>query len=303
MSITRVILQGCGAETVIFFLSVLSSAVICPALGRYCKDAITVLIALGAACLTGDAIFHLLPHALSQHHDDDAGGTESTHNVLLWRSFLVVCSIYSFYLFHLFFQVMEGGHSHSHTTSPDPLENKGLLEAETKAKREQSATKINKTLIGTILVGEVLHTSCDGIAIGAAFSKSLGDGLSTTLAVLFHEIPHAVGDFAIFVSSGLRFREALGLLCFCYLCSYAGILVGATLSASLNMTPWIFAVIAGMFLYVALAEMVPEMFASITSRSDKKGRVIFLQNLGLLFGFAIMMTLAVFEETIRTSLQ
>lgn len=57
-----VILQGCGAETVIFFLSVLSSAVICPALGRYCKDAITVLIALGAACLTGDAIFHLLPH-------------------------------------------------------------------------------------------------------------------------------------------------------------------------------------------------------------------------------------------------
>lgn len=152
-------------------------------------------------------------------------------------------------------------------------------------------------------MGEVLHTSCDGIAIGAAFSKSSGDGLSTTLAVLFHEIPHAVGDFAIFVSSGLRFREALGLLCFCYLCSYAGILVGATLSASLNMTPWIFAVIAGMFLYVALAEMVPEMFASITSRSDKKWRVIFLQNLGLLLGFAIMITLAVFEETIRTSLQ
>ena len=42
-------------------------------------------------------------------------------------------------------------------------------------------------------MGEVLHTSCDGIAIGAAFSKSSGDGLSTTLAVLFHEIPHAVG--------------------------------------------------------------------------------------------------------------
>ena len=70
----------------------------------------------------------------------------------------------------------------------------------------------------------------------------------------FFQFP--LGDFAIFVSSGLRFREALGLLCFCYLCSYAGILVGATLSASLNMTPWIFAVIAGMFLYVALAEMV-----------------------------------------------
>ncbi|XP_022788954.1 zinc transporter ZIP12-like [Stylophora pistillata] len=300
MSITRAIFQGCGAETVIFFLTVLSSAVIFPAIGKYCDHVITVLVALGAACLTGDAIFHLLPHAL--HHHDDVGTTESNHSVLLWRSFLVLCSIYFFYLFHLFFQVMEGVHAHSHVTLPDPREAKGLLEAETKGKRKQSSAKMNKTLIGMMLLGEVLHTSCDGLAIGAAFSKSAGDGLSTTLAVLFHEVPHAVGTFAIFISSGLCIRRALGLLCFCYLCAYAGVLVGATLSTSPNLTPWIFAVVAGMFLYVALAEMVPEMFTSITSRSDEQRQVIFLQNLGLLIGFAMMMTLAAFEETIRTLL-
>ena len=56
---------------------------------------------------------------------------------------------------------------------------------------------MNKTLIGMMLFGKVLHTSCDGLAIGAAFSKSAGDGLSTTLAVLFHEVPHAVGKEVI----------------------------------------------------------------------------------------------------------
>ena len=44
-----------------------------------------------------------------------------------------------------------------------------------------------------LIFGEILHTSSDGLAIGAAFSNSAADGLSTSLAVLFHEIPHAVG--------------------------------------------------------------------------------------------------------------
>lgn len=44
-----------------------------------------------------------------------------------------------------------------------------------------------------LLLSGALHTIGDGLAIGAAFSKSAGDGLSTSLAVLFHEIPHAVG--------------------------------------------------------------------------------------------------------------
>ena len=54
--------QGCGAQTIVFALAILSSAVVCPALGRFHDHVITVLIALGAACLAGDATFHLLPH-------------------------------------------------------------------------------------------------------------------------------------------------------------------------------------------------------------------------------------------------
>lgn len=66
-------------------------------------------------------------------------------------------------------------------------------ESESKSKSEQPESKTNKVLVGMMLLSNALHTAADGLAVGAAFSKSAGDGLSTSLAVLFHEIPHAVG--------------------------------------------------------------------------------------------------------------
>lgn len=68
-----------------------------------------------------------------------------------------------------------------------------LIQNEAASKPKPAESKSNKALIGMMLLGEVLHTTSDGLAIGAAFSKSAADGLSTSLAVLFHEIPHAVG--------------------------------------------------------------------------------------------------------------
>ena len=75
------------------------------------------------------------------------------------------------------------------------------------------------------------------------------------------------GAFAIFVSSGVSVRNALCLLSTCYLFSYVGVVVGAILGTSLNLTVWIFAVIAGMFLYIALAEMVSGTYNCLQSHS------------------------------------
>ena len=68
-----------------------------------------------------------------------------------------------------------------------------LLQRDTGSKPKLPGSKEKKALIWMIVFGEVLHTATDGLAIGAAFSYSAADGLSTSLAVLFHEIPHAVG--------------------------------------------------------------------------------------------------------------
>lgn len=91
------------------------------------------------------------------------------------------------------FSFFQGGHSHSHATLPESGENMNLIQNEVASKPKPAESKSNKALIGMMLLGEVLHTTSDGLAIGAAFSKSAADGLSTSLAVLFHEIPHAVG--------------------------------------------------------------------------------------------------------------
>ena len=57
-----VICEACGAQTVIFLSSMASSLVICLMPGMYRDHVISMLMALGAACLAGDAIFHLIPH-------------------------------------------------------------------------------------------------------------------------------------------------------------------------------------------------------------------------------------------------
>jgi len=150
-------------------------------------------MALGAACLAGDAIFHLMPHALNPDFHHEHGGNTPDGQVVLWRSLLIVCSVYLFYLFHLFFHSMEGGHSHSHVISPENCDNLQLMEHDTESKHKQPAPKNNKAVILMMTLGELLHTASDGLAIGAAFSYSAADGLSTSLAVLFHEIPHVVG--------------------------------------------------------------------------------------------------------------
>jgi len=58
-----------------------------------------------------------------------------------------------------------------------------------------------------------------------------------------------------------------------------------------------------MFIYIALAEMIPEMFSAITQRASDRRYFVVLQNVGLLLGFIIMMLLAGFEDKIRNALQ
>ena len=116
---------------------------------------------------------------------------------VLWTLLLKPSSNYTFHasriltLTHSSF--LQTGHTHSHGSTPEAQESIHLIQSESKSKSEQSESKTNKVLVGMMLLSEALHTTADGLAVGAAFSKSAGDGLSTSLAVLFHEIPHAVG--------------------------------------------------------------------------------------------------------------
>ena len=99
--------------------------------------------------------------------------------------------------------MFQGGHSHWHAISNgDNHENLELLQHDTEMsllncdtvkESKQPRSHEKKALLWMLMFGEMLHTASDGLAIGAAFSNAAADGLSTSLAVLFHEIPNVTG--------------------------------------------------------------------------------------------------------------
>ncbi|KAK2839521.1 hypothetical protein Q5P01_013261 [Channa striata] len=151
-----------------------------------------------------------------------------------------------------------------------------------------------------VIMGDGMHNFSDGMAIGAAFSANLTGGISTSVAVFCHELPHELGDFAVLLKAGMTVKQAIVYNLLSALMAYVGMLIGTAVGQyTHNVTNWIFAITAGMFLYVALVDMLPEMLHG-DSEDHKRCQLghFILQNLGMLTGFGIMLLIAIFEDHI-----
>lgn len=182
-----------------------------------------------------------------------------------------------------------------------------------------------------IIFGDSLHNFIDGLSIGAAFTESIMKGVSICLAVICEEFPHELGDFAILLNAGMSWRAAL-FFNFMSACScYAGLAVGIILGDNFEANKWIYAIAGGMFLYISLCDMVPELNEmgeeierdyiigkrqilydkgeiaaeeeiNLDSNSlsvsyetfdlNIKLKVLLMQNLGIVLGFSIMLIMA-----------
>lgn len=115
--------------------------------------------------------------------------------------------------------------------------------------------------IGMMIVfGDGLHNFVDGMLIAAAFLHHPTLGVATTLAVIAHEIPQEVGDFMVLLAAGYSRQRALLLSALSGLAAVAGGLIGyAVLQGMQEAIPYLLALAAASFIYVAIADLVPAL--------------------------------------------
>jgi len=183
---------------------------------------IFILISLAVGALLGDAFIHLIPEAL----------TSSLNPILV--STLIIVGILFFFIIEKFFHWHHHGEDH----------------------QEPHIHPVGKL----VLFSDGIHNLVDGIIIGASFVVSIPVGVATTLAVILHEIPQEIGDFAVLIHSGYTKKRALWLNFLSALLSVLGVAVVFVLGGIIEgLSLWLLPIAAGGFIYIALADLVPEL--------------------------------------------
>lgn len=135
------------------------------------------------------------------------------------------------------------------------------------------------------------HNFTDGLAIGASFLVGQNIGWITTFTILFHEIPHEIGDFALLVQSGCSKKKAMLLQLVTAIGAFMGCLVSLIFGVSdtEDKTSPILAFTAGGFIYIATVSVIPELLM------ESKISQSLMEIAALLFGIAMMVVIAVYE--------
>jgi zinc and cadmium transporter len=111
-----------------------------------------------------------------------------------------------------------------------------------------------------VLLGDSIHNFCDGIIIAAAFLADTRLGIVTAAAIVAHEIPQEVGDFIVLLNAGLSRRRALVYNMLSGLAAVAGGVLGYFVVGPWEaMFPYLLVIAASSFLYVAVADLIPQL--------------------------------------------
>ncbi len=140
-----------------------------------------------------------------------------------------------------------------------------------------------KPLAYLTLIGDAIHNFADGAVIAASFMVSVPLGITTTLAVIAHEIPHELSDFLILIHGGFGYRKALAYNFLSATTAIAGTVLVYTVSAGFaEFERYLVPFAAGNFLYIAATDLVPELL------SNRDGKTSVVQIALLIAGIALI---------------
>ncbi|MBP9217782.1 MAG: ZIP family metal transporter [Sterolibacterium sp.] len=205
------------------------------------------LVSYAIGALLGAAFLEVLPHAVVS-----SGDASST-------SAIVLAGILGFFVLeklvlwrHCHMEHCEGHEPHSHSHS----HSHGHAHAHAHTHGHSSHEGGRSGLL--IMVGDTFHNFVDGVLIAAAFMESTQLGIVTSLAIIAHEIPQEVGDFAILLHSGYSRVKALWFNVLSTMATLVGgLLAYFALSAMQGAVPVFLALAAASMIYVAVADLIP----------------------------------------------
>ena len=139
----------------------------------------------------------------------------------------------------------------------------------------------HRPLTYLILIADGVHNFVDGLAVAAAFLVDIKVGISAWIATAAHEVPQELGDFGILIHGGWDKRQALIYNFLSALTFMVGGLVAYGASFTVDVT-FLVPVAAGNFIYIAAADLIPEIKREDSVQSNIVHFASFLGGLGLL---------------------
>jgi zinc and cadmium transporter len=213
--------------------------------------ALLFLISVSAGALLGGAFIHLIPESFENF----------TSSLVV--SLLILGGILLFFILE---KLIHWRHCHVPTSSHHP----------------HHLALMN-------LIGDGLHNFIDGLIIGASYLINIPLGITTTLAVVLHEIPQEIGDFGVLLYSGFSKSKAL---IFNFLSALVAVL-GTVIALVIGVRAESFSILllpiaAGGFIYIASADIMPELH-----KTCEPSKSLF-HLIGLIIGIALMLVLVLF---------
>jgi len=207
-----------------------------------------LLVSLAAGALLGTAFGHLLPESVERIGDGPK------------LSGLLIAGFFTFFVLEKLLCVWcNDTHHHDGLDLVAPSHGGG-------------SSAGNGPMVTNLLFGSGIHSFVDGMAIATGYTVGTHLGVLTTVAVVFHEIPHHIGDVSILIHKGIPIMRAVVLSLLAGSASAVGALLVLLVGGrSTGVTNILLPFATANFLYIASANLLPEL------RNETRPRPSFVQ--------------------------